>query len=60
MDQVTTSVRGAAKALCIGRTTIYTLLRQGQLTAIKVGRRRLILIDSIARLIETRRTGEGT
>lgn len=31
----------------IGRTTLYTLMSAGEIEAVKVGRRRLVLRDSI-------------
>jgi excisionase family DNA binding protein len=51
MEAVTTSVNGAAKALGIGRTTVYALIKEGRLEAIKLGRRTLIKTASIKRLI---------
>jgi excisionase family DNA binding protein len=42
----------AAQALGVGRTTIYDLIRQGRLEKIKLGRRSLVTISSIRRLVE--------
>lgn len=52
MEPVTISITGAAKALGLGRTTIYALIGEGKLDTIKVGRRHLIKTASIRRLIE--------
>lgn len=56
MDIIATSVNDAAKALGIGRTSVYQLIRDGRLEAIKLGRRTLVKADSIRRLVN----GEGT
>jgi len=51
MEPVTISITAAAKALGLGRTTIYALIAEGRLDSIKVGSRHLIKTDSIRRLI---------
>lgn len=53
MEPVTTSINGAAKALGLGRTTIYALIAEGRLESIKVGSRHLIKTASIRRLVES-------
>lgn len=50
----TTSINEAANALSLGRTSIYVLINEGRLETIKIGRRRLIKVDSIQRLLEPR------
>ena len=52
MEILTTSVSEAAKALNLGRTSIYALIRGRKLEIVKVGRRTLIKVDSIRKLIE--------
>ena len=52
MEPIATSIAGAAKALSIGRTSIYTLINSGQLETVKLGRRTLIKTASIHRLID--------
>ncbi len=52
MDPIAVSVKDAAKALGIGRTSIYALIRDGRLEVIKLGRRTLIKVASIRRLID--------
>jgi len=54
MDAVATSVNGAAKALSLGRTSIYALIRDGRLDTVTLGRRTLIKVASIRRLLETK------
>ena len=39
----------------IGRSRVYELLDAGEIESIKVGKRRLIIIDSYRRLIERQR-----
>lgn len=54
MHTFTTSIADAAKALSLGRTSIYALISEGRLETIKIGRRRLIKVDSIRRLLADR------
>ena len=51
MEKLLVSIPDAAKALSIGRTSIYELMRSGQLETRKMGRRRLITADSLRRLV---------
>lgn len=52
MEPIATSINAAAKALSLGRTSIYQLIREGRLETIKLGRRTLVKVESIRRLIE--------
>ena len=47
MDAVLLSIRDAAKALSLGRSTVYELIHEGRLVTITVGRRRLVRADSV-------------
>ncbi len=51
MQPITATINDTAKALGLGRTSIYALIREGRLEAIKMGRRTLIKVESIHRLI---------
>jgi excisionase family DNA binding protein len=51
MQPITATINDTAKALGLGRTSIYSLIREGRLEAIKLGRRTLIKVESIHRLI---------
>lgn len=51
METLATSVKGAAKALSLGRTSIYALIKEGRLETVKLGRRTLIKTASIRALL---------
>lgn len=55
MEPLAVSIKDAAKALGVGRTTIYAMIADGRLDAFKVGRRTLVRMASIRRVI----AGEG-
>lgn len=52
MEKLLVSITDAAKALSLGRTSIYELMRSGQLDTRKMGRRRLITAESLRRLVD--------
>ncbi len=52
MEQLAYSINDTAKALSLGRTSIYALIGDGRLEAFKLGRRTLVKADSIRRLID--------
>ncbi len=52
MEPIAASINDTAKALSLGRTSVYALIREGRLETIKLGRRTLVKIDSIRRLLE--------
>jgi len=51
MEIIAASINDTAKALSLGRTSIYALIREGRLETIKLGRRTLIKVESIRRLL---------
>ena len=52
MEILLVSIPDAASALSVGRTTVYELMRSGQLDTRKMGRRRLITAESLRRLVD--------
>lgn len=52
MEKLLVSIPDAAKALSIGRSSVYELMRSGQLETRKMGRRRLITAESLRRLAD--------
>ena len=51
MERLAYSINDTAKALSLGRTSIYAMIADGRLEAFKLGRRTLIKAESIRRLI---------
>jgi excisionase family DNA binding protein len=51
MEVLAVSINDAAKALGLGRTSIYAMIADGRLDAFKLGRRQLVRVDSIRRLV---------
>ena len=52
MDPIALSINETARTLSLGRTSIYALIREGRLEAVKLGRRTLVKMDSIRRLLD--------
>ena len=52
MEPIALSVADTAKSLSLGRTSIYSLINEGKLATVKIGRRTLVKMDSIRRLID--------
>lgn len=52
MEPLVVSVNDAAKALGLGRTSIYSMIGDGRLETFKLGRRTLIKTASIRRLVD--------
>lgn len=50
MEKLTCSVKEAMEATSIGKTKLYELIGDGALDTIKIGTRRLIVIESLKRL----------
>ena len=44
-------INDAARALGLGRTTTYVLINEGKIETVKIGRRTLVKMESIRRLV---------
>jgi plasmid maintenance system antidote protein VapI len=54
MEPLAISINATAKALSIGRSSVYALIRSGCLESLKIGTRTLVTTASITRLTQTR------
>lgn len=54
MEPLAISINDTAKALGVGRSSVYALIKSGRLVAIKIRRRTLLTTESIRRLAESR------
>ncbi|MEV5020732.1 helix-turn-helix domain-containing protein [Sphingobium sp. LMA1-1-1.1] len=52
MQPITCSVDDAAKAIGIGRVTLYKYIKEGRVESVRIGGRRLVKIESVKRLVE--------
>lgn len=52
MEVLLISINEAARALNLGRTSIYALINEGKLETRKMGRRRLVTTASIRRIVD--------
>lgn len=52
MDDMLISIAGAAKALGLGRSKVYSLIGEHRLDTVKIGRRNLVKADSVRALAE--------
>jgi excisionase family DNA binding protein len=59
MHKITVSVVEATGLLSIGKTTLFALMREGQLQRIKVGRKTLVTVQSIQDFIAGQLHGEA-
>lgn len=51
MEPLALSINDAAKLLSLGRTSIYVMIGDGRLEAFKLGRRTLIKMELIRRIV---------
>ncbi len=54
-DKLAYTIADAARALSIGRSTLYKFLQSGELASISLGARRLILAEDLERFVRARR-----
>jgi excisionase family DNA binding protein len=55
MEPIAISINATARALSVGRSSIYKLIHRGKLDALKIGTRTLVTTESIARLTAQQR-----
>lgn len=52
MEKFAYSITETAAALGVGRTSIYAMIGDGRLETFKVGRRTLVKVESVRRLVD--------
>jgi excisionase family DNA binding protein len=52
MEPIALTVSDTTKATGFGKTTTYKLIKEGKLTAVKIGRRTLVTVASIKALLD--------
>jgi excisionase family DNA binding protein len=52
VEAIAISISEAAKALGVGRSSVYIIIKEGRLDVFKLGRRTLVKTASIRRLVE--------
>jgi len=57
IKRVLVSVEEAAEALCMGRTSVFALIREGQLLTVKIGKRRLVAVSELHAFAHRRQKG---
>jgi excisionase family DNA binding protein len=50
-DPITVSIPEAGKRSGLGRTSLYELIRQSRIQTVKIGRRRLVVFESLRSLL---------
>jgi hypothetical protein len=56
---ITVSVEDAARMIGVGISTMWAMVRAGQVETISLARRRLVTVDSLHKLVEGRRGASG-
>jgi hypothetical protein len=51
LPRITCTVRAALEASGLGRTKLYELMADGSLDSVKIGSRRLVLVESLRHLL---------
>jgi excisionase family DNA binding protein len=52
-ERLTCTIAEACEAVGLGRTKLYELIDEGRLASITIGRRRLVVVRSLLKLLET-------
>jgi excisionase family DNA binding protein len=54
-ERLTCTIADACEATGLGRSNLYKLIGEGQLDTTRIGRRRLVLVSSLLRLVQPER-----
>ena len=57
-ERLLITVDDAAQRLSVGKSLMYRLLHDGSVDSVKLGRRRLVIAESLPRAIESMRTSQ--
>ena len=52
IEPLAVSINDTVRMLGVGRTSIYEMIKDGRLEAFKLGRRTLVRVESIRRLVD--------
>jgi excisionase family DNA binding protein len=52
MDQICVKVEEAAQLLRVGRSTVYDLMRTGEIRSVRIGRSRRIPVDALREYVD--------
>ncbi len=52
MEAISTTIAGACQASGLGKSKLYELISAGKIDTVKVGRRTLVKVESLRRLLE--------
>ncbi len=52
MEPLAVSINDTVRMLGVGRTSVYEMIKDGRLEAFKLGRRTLVRVESIRRLVD--------
>jgi excisionase family DNA binding protein len=59
-DAITAPVDKFCGLSGLGKNTVYQMIGDGRLDSIKIGRRRLVVLDSYRRLIQEEQAAQGS
>jgi excisionase family DNA binding protein len=52
IEPLAVSINDTVRMLGVGRTSVYEMIKDGRLEAFKLGRRTLVRVESIRRLVD--------
>jgi len=57
IERFTAQIKDACRMSGIGRTVLYDLMTRGDVKSVKIGRRRLVLVDSLKQYVKGSSSG---